>query len=74
MCGAPKYRVVPRQQAARPVGQRLTSSPGTPAAEQTATGKGGSSLRGIVKNKRRTNADGAASQEPSPCRFRAIAR
>jgi len=73
MRGAAKRRVVPRQQAARPLGQRLTSSPGTPATAQTATAKGGSSLRRIVKNKHRANADSAASQEPSSCQFRAIA-
>jgi hypothetical protein len=52
---AAKRRVVPRQPAARLVGQRLTNSPGTPAAEQTATGWRRSSLRRIVKDKRRTN-------------------
>jgi hypothetical protein len=71
---APKPRVVPRQRAARAFGQRLTTSPGTPPAEQTATGKGGSSLRGIVRDKRRTSADSATSQEPSPPLLLAIAR
>jgi hypothetical protein len=65
LCSAAKRRVVPRQQVARSVGWRLTNSPGTPAAEQMATGKGASSLRGIVKGQ---------GQAPHERRSRRVAR